>query len=187
MLRPPGLTDKEWRFAQAYLRLWNAAQAAREAGYADSTVRAASYLLLRKPAIAEIIAEELRQQEMQTEEVLARLSQQARINPSDFFVFEDQPRREKGVVVLGPDGEPVIERVMTGINWQVMESHGYLIKKLSYDRTGRPVLEFHDPQRALELLARRHGLLIDRRELSGVEGAAIEVIHVRADNDDDTD
>lgn len=167
---PDSLTRRQRRFVAAYLRTWNAAKAAREAGYSETTARAISYLLLRKPAIKEAIRLALEQEEMQTAEIMARLTQQARLNPSSFFVFKN-----------GKAG-----RELVSVKWETVEEMGHLVKKISYDRAGRPVLEFHDPQHALELLAKRQGALIDRRELTGANGKAIEVIHVRAATDDDS-
>jgi len=83
---------------------------------------------------------------MQTNEVVTRLTQQAQLNASDFFTFIT---RKNG------------EREMTGINWAMVEEKGYLVKALKYDRQGRPMVEFYDPQRALELIGRSQGVFID--------------------------
>lgn len=85
---------------------------------------------------------------MQTDEVIKRFTDQASFNPADFFIFEDDP--DTG------------ELVATGINWRVFRERGHLVKKLSYDRKGRPVLEFHDSQRALELIGKSQAMFVER-------------------------
>lgn len=139
------LTPKQRRFIEAYLQTWNASEAARQAGYRGAVDRTGSRLLGLIEIQAAVKARMV-ETTMQSDEVLKRLADQATLNASRFFVFEEV------------DGE----LVMAGINWRVFRDHGYLVKKLSYDRKGRPVIEFHDAQRALELIGKAYGMFVDK-------------------------
>lgn len=137
------LTPRQRRFVEAYLQTWNASEAARRAGYTGAPDRI-GHELLRKLEIQNRVKARMTELAMQTEEVMQRFTQQAELNPSEFFTFDSAT------------GE------MTGINWQVFREKGYLVKKLSYDRQGRPVLEFHDSQAALNQIGKAHGMFVDR-------------------------
>ena len=47
------------------------------------------------------------------------------------------------------------------------------IKKLSYDKLGRPKLEFSDRMQADHLIGRAQHVFVDRHELPGVNGGPI--------------
>lgn len=51
------LTEKQKRFAHEYIGCYNAAEAARRAGYAKPTARAKGYQLLERPGVKQLIAE----------------------------------------------------------------------------------------------------------------------------------
>jgi phage terminase small subunit len=182
-LDPNGITLKMRRFAEEYLACWNGSEAARRAGYANET--SCAHRLLHNPKVKKYIDARMCEMTMAADEVLARITEQARQNPSDFFLFEWQPKRnDDGKVIFDVNGNPIMEYVMTGINWDMVEHHGYLIKKISYDRFGRPMLEFHDAQNALIQIGRAHKLFVDRNELSGSDGAPL-TIRVQIEKDDD--
>ncbi|NIO43164.1 MAG: terminase small subunit, partial [Burkholderiales bacterium] len=75
-----GLTNKQRAFIESYLQCWNATQAARDAKYEgnDVTLASVGYENLRKPQIRERIKQRLNTMAMSADEVLARLSEQAR-------------------------------------------------------------------------------------------------------------
>ena len=56
---------------------------------------------------------------------------------------------------------------MVDIDWGTFERYGYLVKKLSYDRKGRPVFEFYDAQRALETLGKYAKLDVETTRSDG--------------------
>jgi phage terminase small subunit len=79
------LTDKQQVFINEYLKCWNAAEAARRAGYSDKTARQQGSRLLTNVDISQEIARRLSDMAMSADEALARLSAQAAVNMSDFI------------------------------------------------------------------------------------------------------
>jgi phage terminase small subunit len=136
------LTPRQKRFVEAYLQTWNASEAARRAGYTGA-VDVTGAKLLVKASIQNQVKARMEELSLQTHEVMYRFTEQARLNPSEFFTFDAA-------------GE------MTGINWEVFRAKGYLVKALRYDRKGRPVLEFHDSQTALSQIGKAHGMFVER-------------------------
>jgi hypothetical protein len=164
------LTNREKVFVQAYLSTWNASAAAREAKYKD--FGKAGRNLLKHPEIQAAISEAMKNDGMPTEEVVDRLSQQARLNTADFMLFADVQAGH-----LDHDGEPIFIRQYVGINWVMVEKYGYLVKGIKYTKQGTPYLEFHDPQRALEMIGRAQGLFVDRTDLNvKVDSVTVKVI-----------
>ena len=72
------LTDKQRVFVEHYLACWNAAEAARRAGYSADSTRSIGSENLTKPDIRAAIARRLAELAMGADEVLARLSDLAR-------------------------------------------------------------------------------------------------------------
>jgi hypothetical protein len=158
-IKPP--TPQQKRFIAAYLETWNATKAAEAAGYAQPRL---GYRLLQNPRVQKAVSEALDKAAMPANEVLARLGQQAKVNLGDFLVFELAPvKDEKGKPVIDQKTGEIKKRLkLADVNWEMVQSHGYLIKELSWSRRGDPVLKLVDNQAALALLARGHGLLIDK-------------------------
>ena len=147
------LTPKQRCFIEHYLTTWNAKESAEVAGYGSP--QKTGYRLLHNPAVLEAVNERLEEMGVSATEVVARMSQYARNNPAIFFIFEDVPEKDiNGNILKDADGNPILRRQMIDINWSTFERYGYLVKKLSYDRKGRPVFEFYDAQRALETLGK---------------------------------
>jgi hypothetical protein len=167
------LSRRSQLFVQAYLETWNATAAAREIGSRDPA--RTGMRMLRRPEIQAAIEVAVKAAGMGNDEVLTRLTQQARLNASTFFLFENTPVRDEDGNPVLENGEPLTRRVMTGINWAMVEKYGYLIKRVSYNRQGKPVLEFHDPQKALELIGRAQQLFVEKSEIN----LKVEESHVR--------
>lgn len=149
--------NKRTRFCQEYLKCWNATRAARAAGYSNPDK--VGLKLLAQMSSSDILSEAMKAQEMTPPEIRTRLAQQARNNAADFFVFESCEFE------MSEDGGPPATRLeMTGIDWAYFQRHGHLVKKLGWSRQGKPILEFYDAQRALELLGKDAGMFIERTE-----------------------
>lgn len=88
-----GLSDQQRIFVDAYLRTWNASQAAEEAKYAWP--RSTGAKLLQKPAIRAAIDEELKNHHIGTNHVLARLGEMANVSLADFTDEDGQVDIEK--------------------------------------------------------------------------------------------
>lgn len=148
-------------FIDEYLKCWNGAEAARRAGYAPASARQTAYDLLTKPDILAAIDERLKQSAMSADEVLARLTDQARGNMQPFIEVSDD-----GFASLDFSSDEAKDAL-------------HLIKRIRTKRSRRMVgkgeqaepwqdesveLEIYDSQRALETLAKYHGLLGDKDE-----------------------
>ena len=134
------LTDKQQAFISFYLQSWNATQAAIAAGYSEKTARQMGSENLSKPDIQAEIQRRLTELSMSADEVLMRLSQQARGDVSQF---------------LDQDGQVDMEKVRQA---------GYLVKKIKTTRQGTEI-ELYDGQSALSLLGKTHKLFVDKTEL----------------------
>jgi hypothetical protein len=151
------LTRKQKIFIEAYLRTWNGTGAAREAGFAWPD--RAAYRLLHMRHIQAAVQARLDESAMRTDEILARLSEEARINISVFFVFEEIEEKD--------DQGQVHKRLLfAGMNWENFRRYGHLVKSLSWTRSGLPILTLHDGQNALVQLGRSRGLFTDRMEVN---------------------
>jgi PBSX family phage terminase large subunit len=142
------VTKKQKVFIESYLQHWNGVQAARDAGYALPEKQA--YQIINNPIVHAEIQRRVEKLTTETDDITARLLQQARLNPAMFYTFEWVEQYDLlGNPFLDENGEIIKEYKMTGINWEMFEKHGHLIKSLRYSRDGRPILEFHNVQAAL--------------------------------------
>jgi phage terminase small subunit len=150
------LTDKQRRFINFYLELWNGTEAAAQAGYDGdrATLAVVASENLRKPKIRAAIEKRLESEAMGADEVLWRLGQQARGNLAD-FIDTDVPG---GLI----DMDAVAEK-------------GYLLKKLAWTKSGLQI-EMYDAQAALDKMGKAHSLFTDRIEHSGEISNTVRVI-----------
>jgi phage terminase small subunit len=161
-----GLTDKQRAFVEAYLANgFNATDAARQLKYTYPDRQ--GYRLLRNVEIAAVIRQELAVRAMPADEVLARIAEQARGTMDDFL-------DEAGDIDLGRARE---------------RSKLHLLKARSVTKEGERI-ELYSAQSALELLAKHHGLLVDRQEVGApgtfapVREVIIEVPSEPVDSDE---
>lgn len=145
------LTGKQRIFIDQYLQCYNATEAARRAGYQGSDIVLGSVGCenLKKPKIAKAISEYFAASAMGRDETLARLGEQARTDLGDYIDAAGYVDVDK----LKGDGKT------------------HLIKKYEMTRLAggniRVKIEVHDPQRALELIGKHHGLFVERRKIEG--------------------
>lgn len=171
------LTPKQRCFVEHYLTTWNAKESAELAGYGSP--QKTGYRLLHHPEVLELVNERLGEMGVSAHEIVARMSQYVRNNPASFFIFADVPEKDlDGNILRDDDGNPILRRQMVDIDWGTFERYGYLVKKLSYDRKGRPVFEFYDAQRALETLGKYAKL---DTELSKADVQSVEDLSAIAD------
>lgn len=153
------LSNKQRAFVEHYLTCWNATEAARQAGYSGKTASAIGWENLRKPEIQAAIQERLAEFQMGADEVLSRLTQQARGSFAPFV------RTSAAGNLIGFNlGE---------------DAPLHLIKKISHTEKGTTI-ELYDAQAALRLLAQHHGLLVERHEHSGKDGGPITITVIEA-------
>jgi phage terminase small subunit len=134
------LTPKRQAFVEAYLRTWNAAEAARLAGYSGHTARSQGSRLLTFVDVQAAIMERLRALKLDADEALVRLVQQARAEHTRY---------------LRPDGSWDVPGIIEA-------GLAHLVKGARWDHRGRPIIEFYDAQAALVHIGRHLGLFVDR-------------------------
>ena len=152
------LTDKQQVFIDEYMVCLNAAEAARRAGYSAANARQQGYENLTKPYIKAEIDRRLKGVRMGADEVLYRLSLQARGNVGEFI----------------------------GLSQDKLKKHprAHLIKK--YKRTTRTIgedlveevveLELYSSQNALVHLGKAHELFVNRTRVDDWRSEAIRDI-----------
>ncbi len=132
MIQPPddGLTDKQRVFVEEYLACWNAAEAARRAGYRGKFVRQLGAENLEKPYIQAYIKARLAEKAMAADEVLARLADQARGSMDDFvtvtgrgFRIDIAKAKKAGKMHLIKS----ISRGKQGIKIEIYDAHAALV------------------------------------------------------------
>lgn len=84
------LKDKQHAFVRHYLASLNASAAARAAGYSEKTAGSIGHENLKKPEIAEAVRLGMELQTMPAEEILARLSRQARGDMGDYLRIDEE-------------------------------------------------------------------------------------------------
>lgn len=168
------LTTKQQAFSEAYLETLNATEAARRAKYKGSyaTLRSIGSENLTKPNIQEYIEKRLKDMAMSANEVLARLSKQARAPDVTEFV---QAREIYDVTF---DGEKVFVGMGLSIDLEAIRKAGLgsQIKKISQTSNGIAI-EWYDAHAALVDLGKYHKLFTEKVEHSGS-------VEVKTDDDE---
>lgn len=156
------LNPRQQKFVYHYVMSGNGAQSVRKVGYKGSDVgkKVYAYHLLRDPKVKAAIKESLSTAAATADEVLARLKEHAFGNIMDFV-------DKRGRV----------------ISFAELKAKGFLVKSYKINETGAAEIEFHGPNKALELLAKHHGLLTEKVEVSGPEGGPVQVSNLTSDTD----
>lgn len=155
------MNAKQSAFVEYYLQHWNASKAARLAGYSEKNSNVVGPRLLADVGIALAIKTRLAEMRMAADEVLARLSEQARADMVDFL----DDKGDVKILEVGGDSKPdMVATKATG--------RGRLIKK--YKRRERKLadltieiyteIELHDAQTALVWMGKHHRLFADKFE-----------------------
>lgn len=156
----PKFTGKQQAFINAYLSNgFNGTEAARTAGYKgnDATLAAVAYENLRKPHIAAVIKQRFEELTMSSEEVLARLSNMARTDMTDFMQ-------------VYPGGMPAFD-----FEKAAEANRLGLIKKFKV--TPKSIeLELYDAQAALVHMGKYHALFTDRVKNVSWQDEIIELL-----------
>lgn len=151
-------TNKKRAFIEFYLIYWNASKAAREAGYSKKTAYAIGHKLLKEAEIKAEIQRRLTELQASADEVIQRLSDQARSDIGDFmdigsmgFSLDLNKAKELGLTHLI---KKVKQRTTTTLHKDGTEEERHWIE-----------VELYDAQAALVHLGRHHKLFTDRLEL----------------------
>lgn len=148
------LNDVQRRFVAAYMSNgYNATKAAMAAGHSCHSYMAFGVqgsTHLKNPKVRAAIEQHFRDAGMSADEVVARLVEQAKANPTMFF--DKRWRLKRGA----------------------MEDKGHLVKRFRAPGRGRPAeLELHDGQAALVKVGLHLGLFDERVRHVGDQGGAI--------------
>lgn len=147
------LTRRQRLFVEYYLMYWDAQKAAIAAGYAETTARAKSYKFLKDLVIRDAIDRRVQEAALNSDEVLARLSQQATANIADFLDMLEATDPQTGEMVR-----------LTLVDWKEVKDRGYLVKKVKANRDGSFELEMYDGQNALIKMGQHHKLFVEKIE-----------------------
>jgi phage terminase small subunit len=147
------LNNKQRAFVEVYLSTWNAAEAARRAGYSEKTARAIGHENLTKPDIAAAIKIRLAEMQMDADEALVRIAQKGRGSLAPFLnatadgfdLTTDRAQAELGN----------IKRYKTKRRVTVNRD-GDRIEELEQD------VELYDALAAEQLIGRHHALFTDK-------------------------
>jgi phage terminase small subunit len=152
------LNKKRRAFVEHYLATWNAAEAARLAGYSVKTARQQGSRMLTNVDIQAAIKERIAELSMGADEVLLRLTEQARAEYAQFFK----------VVEIPPSDEYPTGIYDVTFDFEACQAAGkiHLVKQVKYDRNGNLEVQFYDAQTALVQIGRTHSLFKDRHDLT---------------------
>jgi len=167
LLDQDGFTARQRAFIDHYTANgFNATQAAISAGYSLETARQQASRLLSNVHITSEINRIYQQNTMSAEEILARLSEMARGDLGDVWDETSGQVDWKQTRALGKSG--LIKR----IKHKTIRTSTDDGKEIE---TFEDEVELHDPLKAMHLLAKVHGMLIDRLQIS-VEDQIIRMI-----------
>jgi phage terminase small subunit len=152
------LTSKEAAFCLAYVMHFNATRAARAAGYSKKSAHYQGSEILARPRVKAELQRLLAENGITAAEILARLSGHARADFIHFVRFEaDGFIRFDFSTDDAKDHMHLIKSIKTRRQRQIVGT-GEEAKEWE---TEWVEIELHDPQRALELLAKAYGLFRD--------------------------
>lgn len=156
------LTRKQQAFVEHYLICWNATEAARRAGYSPNSCRAMGSENLTKPDILAVINARLANLKMQADEVLARLTEQARGSLSDF---------------INEAGDIDLDRARQDDKLHLLKRYKVTERKVAGKAERTIEVELYDAQAALVHLGKHLKLFTERLETTGANGGPIETNH----------
>lgn len=133
------LSKKRMMFVHEYVKDFNVRRAARAVGYGHE---GSGYRVLKRAEVRKAIAEILQEKVMTAEEVLARLSEQARGDYAEYLL---------------PNGSVDLGRMLS-------DGKGHLIKGYKQTASGLQV-EFYDSQTALSLVGKHLMLFTEKVEM----------------------
>lgn len=149
------LTNRERLFVEHYLIHWNAAKAARLAGYSAKSARESGCENLTKPHIAEAIQAKISQIAMSADEVLLRLAEHARGDFGDFLT-------------IGESGDFKIDldKAKKKGKLRLISKAKTITRLVGEEKTPETTIEIdlYDAQSALSLLGKHHKLFTEKIE-----------------------
>ena len=186
------LNDKQRVFVEAYVRSWNATQAAIVAGYSEDTAYSQGPRLLKNVGIRAEIDKRLEELTMAPAEVLTRLTEHARADMGVFFKVVEEwtefPLPSYEVIDAKEVEEPAdegktpkthivywVRHVVVDVDRLLDSRYSVLVHKFKDSPKDGISLELHDVQGALKLLGQKYGLFKDRVEIAGADNGPIVI------------
>lgn len=156
----PTLNVRQLKFVEYYVAGKNPYQAAKLAGYAESTCANATELLLNNKDVREEIGKRFNnafhEKNISNDDIFTGVARCAFSNMFDY------------INVL-PNGE-----FKVNLN-EVPREMGYAIQEISHDAQGRPKIRLVDKKASFELLGRFRHMAVDKLEVSGKEGGPLTI------------
>lgn len=164
-----GLTLKQRRFCEAYIgeAAGNATRAAQIAGYRDDnyfSLAGTAADNLKKPQVRGFIGRLLAAQQCTPEYLRNRLAELSKSSLND-------------CITIGDDGKLELDMEQAarlGALGQIKEVREDVIKGGEETSLVRRTVKLHDPTRAIELLLKMQGALVERHEVTGPAGGPVE-------------
>lgn len=149
-----GLSKQQEAFVEHYLTCWNAAQAARLAGYSEKTARQQGSRLLTIADIQAHVSARLDELKMRADEVLTRLTDIARGDLADFVHMDKHGYPELNLAYAEMKGKFRLVKKFK----QTRRSIGEITESVTE-------IELYDAQAALNTLGKHHRLFAERLEV----------------------
>lgn len=169
-----GLTQKQQVFVDQYLVDFNATRAAICAGYSKRSARSIGCENLTKPDIVQAIQEKI----MSKDEVLVQLTDIARSDMGDFLTIGDESFYIDLFKAKENKKTHLIKKAKVR-NTTVRARDG------SVTETQEIEIELYNKQDAIVQMGKYHKLFVERQEITGADGGAIEVVYVKPTQEDD--
>lgn len=179
-------TQKQQQFIEEYLCDFNAARAAREAGYSEKGARVIGSNLLSNVNIKDEITRRLEERKITAPVLVDRLRKLSTVDLTKYVV-----KREK--TITNKDGDTWTEEYTT-VDIEAMKADGVAswIKTIRNNSNGSQTIEFHDPVKPIELLGKHLNLFQEENKnesrtinLPGIERILNKVYGIKDDTDQD--
>ena len=167
-----GLKPKQQLFLNEYLKDMNATQAAIRAGYSAHSAYSMGQKLLKKGEIQAEIQRKLDDSAMKADEILQKLTEIARADMGDYLDVSSMAFQINLAKAKAEDKLKFIKRIRQKTT-TICKEGGEDVEQNQID------FELLDQMKALELLAKYHGLLVDKHEFKA--SGPVEIIIKRID------
>lgn len=168
------LSEKQQAFIREYTKDWNGTQAAIRAGYAPRTANEQASRMLANVNIADAVAREkarlIGEAGITAERIMKELAALAFAQMPDFMEWGDD-----GQMRLKPSSQ--LSDMQAAAISQITENEKYIKalgkgeKLMSRERS----IKLHDKLSAIEKLMKHMGMIVDKKEISGPGGDAVQV------------
>lgn len=155
-----GLKPKQQLFLNEYLIDMNATQAAIRAGYSSRSAYSMGQKLLKKGEISAEIQRKLDNSAMKADEILQKLTEIARIDIGDYLDVSSMAFQINLAKAKEEDKLRFIKRIKQKTT-TICRDGGEDVEQNQID------FELLDQMRALEILAKYHGLLVEKQQVTG--------------------